>query len=689
MNPRAIINHSFKEHPVRVGIVALLVAFVALTGNAQAQQLERAATEGDYYKIVTIPSPSDIALEVSGINLQPNGDLVITTRFGEVWLIGDPYMEVSARPHFKKIASGLHTPLGIASKDGKFYVGQRSELTELSDTDGDDIIDQFRTFATIAMSGNYCEYVHGPIVLPDGSFWLNLNLGDNGWLTREHFFGEMGHHAPWKGWAVRITPEGELVPIASGLRSPPGMGIGRDGTMYYTENQGGWVGTGFVTTVEEGDFFGHPSSLKSAGLDKSNIDLHPKDIPDEDSLMMHDAVKRIPQLKMPSVRMPHGVMGTSLSWVLEDTTSGAFGPFEGQLFVADQGQSKIMRVFMEEVGGEMQGAVFHFREGFQSGIIRSSWGKDGSMFVGMSDRGWNALGSEPDGLQRLVWTGQLPFEVQSIRAQPDGFELVFTSPVDAATAGSSQSYQISSFDYLYHMEYGSPLIDQEDASIEKIIVAQDGLKARLILKEPMRAGYIYQVRVDGIRSTEGQPILHPEAYYSLNQIPEGSKSDLLEGQTGNRITPETAPVDNRTSTPSTQGKHMTTMPETWRDGPDMVVNIGTKPGLQFDIDAIQVKAGSRVKLIFTNSDDMLHNLVITTPGSATTVGEQALKMGLDGPRQDYVPNMEEVLFHSQVIEPGASRTIYFEAPTEPGDYQFVCTYPGHYLTMRGTMKVVR
>lgn len=665
-----------------VGLILLLCTY----SSSKAQM----GTEDDYYQIVTVPSPVDIALEVSGMHVQPNGDLVLTTRFGQVWLVEDPYMEGPSNPVFKKMAAGLHTPLGITVKDGKYYVAQRSELTELSDTDGDEVIDQYRTFGTFDMSGNYCEYVHGPILLPDGSFWVNMNLADNGWYTRETFYGEMGHHAPWKGWAMRVTSDGQLEPIASGLRSPPGMGIGKDGTLYYSENQGGWVGTGFVTTVEEGDFFGHPSSLKSASLPKSNIDLKPEDISDQDSLMLHEAAEMIPQLKMPSVRLPHGVMGTSLSWILEDTTGGTFGPFEDQLFVADQGQSKIMRVFMEQVKGKMQGAAFQFREGFQSGIIRSTWGIDGSMFVGLSDRGWNALGTEPDGLQRLVWTGRVPFEVKTISAKPDGFELEFTKPVNEATAQSAKSYQLSSFDYLYRKEYGSPLIDQQPSSIKGVVVSEDRHRIRLVLVEPLRSGYIYQITTSGIQSNEGAHVLHPEAFYTLNQIPDGPKASLSEDQIlrkeqGQRPTKGT---NNAEEELQNQKKHQTSLPDGWKNGPEQIITIGTEPGLLYDTDQIQVKAGSRVKLVFTNGDDMLHNLVITPPDQATPVGKMALDMGIDGPKKDYVPSTDNVLFYTSLLQPGSTQEIYFQAPSEPGDYQYVCTYPGHYMTMRGIMKVV-
>ena len=85
---------------------------------------------------------------------------------------------------------------------------------------------------------------------------------------------------------------------------------------------------------------------------------------------------------------------------------------------------------------------------------------------------------------------------------------------------------------------------------------------------------------------------------------------------------------------------------------------------------------------------MLHNVVITAPGAADEVGSAALKMGLKGERLSYVPAMPKGLFHTLILQPGQSDTIYFTAPSKPGDYPYVCTYPGHYLVMRGILKVV-
>ncbi|MDQ6480694.1 hypothetical protein [Dyadobacter sp. LHD-138] len=354
--------------------VLLAVMFMHAVG-VQAQHTGHGAaikplTEDDFYKITTIPIPAETALEVGGLASLPNGAMAVSTRLGEIWIVDNPTMGNKTKPHFRLFASGLHEPLGLAYKDGSFYVAQRAELTKITDTNKDGIADLFETVATWPLSGNYCEYNHGPVIGDDGNFYINFNLGDNGMgKGAEPFFGEMGSHALWRGWMVQVTPEGKVTPFAAGYRSPAGIGRNAKGELFYTENQGGWVGTGYISKVDKDDFFGHPSSLKSAGEPGSSLKTRVGDIP-TDNPMFHEAVKKIPGMKLPSVRLPHGILGISLAGFAEDNTSGGFGPFQGQYFIGDEGHANVMRVFMEKVNGAYQGAAFPFRQGFMSGILR-------------------------------------------------------------------------------------------------------------------------------------------------------------------------------------------------------------------------------------------------------------------------------------------------------------------------------
>jgi len=704
--------------------VALLPLAAATAVAQRPQESAIAAKEAEYYRISTVAPPEGVVLEVGGLETMPDGRLAVATRRGDVWMIENPAAANGGQPHFSRFAQGLHEALGLAYHDGSLYTTQRSELTRLRDTDGDGKADVYETVQAWPLSGNYHEYSFGPVFGPKGEMTVTLNLA---WVG----YGES--FVKWRGWMLQAGPDGKLAPFATGFRSPSSFGYNLEGDLFYAENQGDWVGSGGITHVERGDFVGNPKGLKWSGEPGSPVTLKVSDIPDTGEPKF-EAAKKIPHLKTPAVWFPHGILGISTSAILVDSTRGAFGPFAGQLFVGDQGHSKIMRVALEKVNGVYQGVVFPFREGFMSGVFREVWGKDGSMYVGQTSRGWGATGRAQYGLQRLVWTGKAPFEAHHVSVRPDGFEIFFTAPVDRATAENLGSWSVNSFIYKYHHIYGSPVINQSAHAVRAAVVSKDGRSVRIAV-DSLRQWYIHEIRMSGVRAAGGgAPLLHDVGYYTVNQIPGGKTlavKPTAPRATGTSEVPGTAPTrvpesnppapavstasappgaapsasPSNSSTSSATGssasptrggatgsvlaKHQTTMPAEWNGTVDQTVSVQGVEGLKFSLPAFDVKPGARVKLDFANTSDMLHNLVVVKPGTATKVGEQAMRLGLDGAKLDYVPRSADVLFHTALLEPQKSEAIYFVAPTTPGEYTYVCTFPGHYVTMQGTMRVGR
>lgn len=659
--------------------------------------------EDDFYKLISLPVPEDVILEVGGMVTLPDGNLAVCTRRGEVWMVSNPYISESARPTYKRFAYGLHEPLGLSYKDGDIYVTQRSEVTRLHDADGDGRADSYDKVYSWPLSGNYHEYSYGPTFLPNGNMLVTLNVG---WSN------SLGHGislVPWRGWTLEITPDGKMTPFAAGMRSPAGYVMNAAGDFFYSENQGDWVGSGRISQVEKGDFMGNAESLRWTGLPGSPLTIKPQDVPNTGE-PLYDVSKRFTTLKAPAVWLPHGILGISTSGMLLDNTKGQFGPFDGQMFVGDQGQSIVSRVDLQKVKGKYQGVVFPFREGFSSGVFRLVWGHDASMFVGMTSRGWSSTGKELFSLQRVVWTGKMPFEMKTIHAMPDGFEIEFTEPVDTELAADPASYKVTGFNYKYHATYGSPVINRGGCPIRGIVVSKDGLKARLVV-DSLRLGYIHEITTNGVRSTNGRALLHNVGYYTLNNIPDGEKltiasiapkhhdhAAMMTASTStappisSKATATKAisakPATAEKATGSAMAKRVTEMPTSWNE-PDYTINMGTKPGLKFSTEQFQVKAGSKVRVVFNNEDDMLHNFVVVTPGSAVQVGEQAMKLGLEGQEKNYIPQTPKVLHHTNLLQPNTSETIYFVAPDKPGDYMYECSVPGHFYVMQGTMKVVK
>ncbi|MXX96052.1 MAG: auracyanin family protein [Rhodothermaceae bacterium] len=615
--------------------------------------------ESDYYRMVRVPIPQDIMLEVGGMSFTPDGRLGVATRRGEVWLIDNPVMAGTSSPHYQRFAYGLHEPLGLAWHDGSFYTSQRSELTRLVDANGDAVADQYETVYSWPLEGNYHEYSYGPLIQKDGSMVVMLNLG---WI------GYGASQSKWRGWTLSIDPNGEMTPIATGMRSPAGMGMNVAGDLFYAENQGDWVGSGYITHVEMGDFVGNPAGLRWTSEEDSPLSLKPDEIPDTGQPLF-EVAKEIDAFKPPAVWFPHTILGISTSDIVPDTTDGKFGPFAGQLFVGDQGHSKITRVFLEKVQGIYQGAAIPFREGFASGVLRMAWDPEGGMMVGQTSRGWGATGKEPYALERLVWTGKIPFEMHSVRAMPDGFLITLTKPADGPSAAILDNYSVESFTYKYHSNYGSPPINITTHQVKAALVSEDRLEIRLVL-DGLREGYIYSINAEGLHSGNGDPLLHSTAFYTMNRLPEGASLQIEPDQTT-----DTAQPDLSGAQPS-------------ESEPNVRLSVGTLPNLQFSQTEFTVPAGSTIALTFNNDDDMLHNLVVVESDATDEVVMAAMQLGLRGHEMQYVPNSDAVIAHTGLLEPGISETIIFRVPDEAGQYSFVCTFPGHATTMRGIIQVV-
>ena len=490
---------------------------IILTAATRAAQ----PVEADYYKITTFDTPKETAMEVGSIELLPDGKLALGTRRGEIWVVTNPDSE-PANVKYQLFASGQHEVLGLAWKDGWLYATNRYEVLKMKDKDGDGRADLFETVCDQwGVSGDYHEYAFGSRFDKAGDLWVVLCLT-----------GSFNSNAPFRGWALRIKPDGTMVPTCSGIRSPGGIGFDADGEVFYTDNQGPWHGSCTLQHLVPGSFQGHPGGNvwyeKAPNMGPRPIDPIPEayqggrkrgeNSPTGDPDRMVKERERIKQLVPPAVYMVHGKIGNSSSAIICDLSGGKFGPFAKQLFIADQSHSNLSRVFLETVNGVKQGVVIPFRAGFQSGIIGGRMDAAGRVFVGGSDRGWGAKGGKPFCFERVEWTGKVPFEVHEMHARPDGFELTFTQPVDAATAGDAKSYSMREFTYAYREAYGGPEVDEIIPKITKATVGADGKSVRLVI-EPITKGHIHELHLDGVKSSSGTPVLHPVGYYTLNEIP--------------------------------------------------------------------------------------------------------------------------------------------------------------------------
>lgn len=463
-------------------------------------------TEADYYPITRFELPENVVLEASSFELLPDGKLAVASRRGEIWLITDHTAKEVKAEQFQRFAHGLHEVLSMAYRDGWLYVVQRCDVSRIKDTDGDGKADLFEVVSDDwEISGDYHEYAFGSKFDNEGNLWVTLCLT-----------GSFSSQVPYRGWCVRVSPEGEMIPTTSGIRSPGGMSFNAAGDVFYTDNQGPWNGTCELKQLSIGKFVGHPGGFEWYKLAESAMGPKPQE-PESGSRFITEA-KKIPEYEPPVILFPYKKMGQSASGIACDT-SGKFGPFEGQLFVGDQTFSTVMRVSLEQVNGHYQGACYPFLEGFGSGTLGVELTPDGAMYVGGTNRGWGSRGTKPFAVERVNWTGKTPFEIQKIEAQPDGFVFTFTDAVNAETAANIANYKLETYTYIFQASYGSPEVDHTTPTIISAVGAEDGKSVRLKI-DGLQEGHVHEFHCDGIRSHDGLPLLHKEAYYTLNYIPE-------------------------------------------------------------------------------------------------------------------------------------------------------------------------
>ncbi len=488
--------------------VAIAIAAAWFAGpSVRAEEVgERWGTEErerEYYPVVNIPLPKDTVIEAGAFEVLPDRRVAVGTRHGEIFLI-DGIDEPKPNPSFHRFATGLDEIFGLAWKDDAFRVTQSCELTRVSDTDRDGVADRFATISDAWGYANYHEYAFGSKPDSEGNQYIALGLS-----------ASYHSHALNRGFIMKVASDGKTTAFATGLRSPGGIGFDEHGALFYVESQGPWNCSCSLKAVSPVSFHGHPASFNWYPF---SPELGPvPETPTSGSRVVTEK-QRVKQLVPYAVIFPYIRMGRSITGFVVDRTAGKFGPFENQLFVGDYTQSIVMRATTEQVNGVWQGACYPFREGLSTGILSVAFTPGGNLMCGGTNRGWPVRGIKPFALERIDWSGTMPFEIKRITIEPDGFKVTFTKPVDAKTGSDAASWTVSAFTHPYHGAYGGPEIEQHKPRVTAVALAEDGLSACVTL-DRLRKGFVYELDLAALRSRDNEALLHRNAFYTVNEIP--------------------------------------------------------------------------------------------------------------------------------------------------------------------------
>ena len=480
-------------------MIALLSACVAV---AQAPAgAGSAPRESDYYAVEYLTPPDGAVVEVGGMDFFPDGRLVVSTRRGQVWIVKKPLADDPKAAQFQLFAEGLWEGLGLRVWKNDVFVLQRGELSRLSDVDGDGVCDRVDVVADgWGLSGNYHEFAYGLPTDDQVKFYFSLNVGfvDPKWWHGKSF-------APYRGWIMQAARDGTVTPFACGFRSPCGLSMSPDNELFVTDNQGDWEPACPLYHVHRGKFYGHPASLKWT----------------EEYLSTHtepsDTIPPAREREAPALWIPYKWVRSAVNVVL-DRSNGSFGPFEGQMFIAELTNGMIVRAALEKVRGEYQGAVFLFRQKVGS-ICRMAFAPGGTLFCGFTNRGWGGL-APADGIARVKWTGKTPFEMHTVHLIDHGFEIDFTQPLKRGSKLGAADVELSQYHYDYFWQYGSPERDLARIEVSEVTLSPTRRTLRVIAPK-LEAGNVARCVLSNVVNEAGEPLLHDEFDYTLNQFPEG------------------------------------------------------------------------------------------------------------------------------------------------------------------------
>jgi hypothetical protein len=438
--------------------------------------------------------PSGFEPQVTGMDFFPDGRLAISTWggtdnvLGEVWILGNVTGNTSPSQVTRtKVADALKEPMGVKIVDGRIYVSEKQQLTELNDTNGDGFLDQHRTVATWPFDGNFHEFGFG-LLYKDGFFYLNLSVSINlGGATTDP------QGSPNRGTTIKVNRStGAVSYMAGGLRTPHGIGWGPEGEIFVTDNQGGWLPSSKLLHIKQDRFFNHYTNPAGPYDDRP--------------------------VTRPVLWMPQNEIANSPSTPVFVQS----GPFAGQMLISDVTYGGIQRAYLEKVNGEYQGALFRMTQGLEAGVTELMQGPDGAIYAGGlgADGNWGQEGKLKFGLQKLTPNGTNTFDMLAMRARSNGFELEYTQPLSDETAASiASAYTVKQWRYQPTTEYGGPKIDEQTLSVASATLSADRRKVTLVVNGLQADRVVYIRSPRPFSSNTGQTLWSTEAWYTLNAIP--------------------------------------------------------------------------------------------------------------------------------------------------------------------------
>ena len=588
-------------------------------------------SNGSSYVVDTLTVPYDnpykTVMQLTSMAFLPNGNALVATLPGDIWLvkgISDDLKNIT----WQRYATGFNQPIGIHVDEDGIFVLDRCQISILHDTNGDEEVDYYEKYAN-DFGGFDRSHTH--------TFGLHR--------TKDKSF----HFIQWTS-VFRTGPDRVTRKMATGVRNCMAVG-GSDDYFWAGPQEGTWTPTSAIIEVNQGEEYG----LGGKGISP------------------------------PLCYVPRGIDNSTGG--MKEITTDKWGPFQGSHVGLSYGSASHYLILRDATSTRPQGAIVPLKGNFLAGVMRGDFHpKDGQLYVAGLD-GWGDYSIEDGCLHRVRYTGGKVRKPIGFKVHSNGIRIDFSTSLDSQAASRVKNYFAQAWNYEYAKRYGSPefsaknpeSLGHDRVNIRSVKLLDDG---KSIFVEMPDLEPIMQLHIRmHLQDADGTKFktdlfcspMFPDKPYSTAGLAEPRKDKLTF------VSLRVASLESKNK-PDYTGETI--------EG-EREIRIDTISGLKYSRALLEAKTNEALVLKLKNIDAMPHNLVIIKPGSTQKVGEASFKMISDpkAGEKNYAPDLNEVLHIIPVIEPGKSHALHFRAPGKPGDYPYICTFPGHWMAMQGILRV--